>query len=157
MNNTTQTIVTVPAPVEAKAVFNNLALQQLALSKASVCDNARDQVTVGKHNVDFTVRVQGSVNVGEDYQQTPTANIPILAAFAIFTKYAGITREAATNLLIKSMNEAMASEQDMDEVVKARIEEIESIKKELQEKFAAKLDKKTCKGKVTTKLTATIV
>jgi hypothetical protein len=132
-------------------------LQQLALSKATVCQNAREQLTAGKYNVDFTVRVQGSVNVGEDYEQTPTANIPILAAFANFTRYAGDTREAGINLLIKSMNEAMATEQNMDEVVKERIEEIESIKKELQAKFAAKLDKKTCKGKVTTKLTATIV
>lgn len=78
----------------------------------------RDAVVPGKYAVDeeLTLHVKGAVAVAEDAAYTPTADIPLKAALALFLRYSGITGPAAMDALVRAMKEAAAMN---DEALKA--------------------------------------
>ena len=128
-------------------------LETLAIAKAvkdAAYKDARGNIRPGKYAVDVSVKVTGSVNVGDDYTSTPTASIPIIRSLALVLKYAGVTRDAALNMLEKAMREAVAGETSANDLLaEADIAAVE----ERVRATLAKLPEIPCKGKVTTKLT----
>ena len=59
---------------------------------------ARQAVTPGQHPVDFTVRFHGTMNVGDDYERSPTTSIPWLE---VTTLYREVFRRAIDDLVAK--------------------------------------------------------
>jgi len=51
-------------------------IQEIALSKASPSKDARSELKPGSYAFDFTVRIQGSLKVGEDYGSKSSQSIP---------------------------------------------------------------------------------
>lgn len=95
----------------------NKPLHLMALVKAvakKAADAARDQLTVGRHEVDLTVRLVGHLQVFEDTEKTPTVSIPMKETLALFVKYSGITGPHAMNVLRRAMTEALAANDETD-------------------------------------------
>lgn len=59
---------------------------------------ARGGVSPGQYPVDFTVRVHGTMKVGEDYERAPTTSIPWLE---VTTLYREVFRQAIDELVEK--------------------------------------------------------
>ena len=113
-----------------------------AVDTASV-KAARADVSVGKHFVDFMVRVTGFLTVGEDYEQRLVAKADPFALLAVaLSKLNGVTLEALVR-----------------EALEAAPEEIKEIKARAAEAVQAlKAPTMTvCNGKVTTDLKFEIV
>lgn len=117
------------------------AIETLALSKAvkeAAEKEARKGAAVGEHTVDMTVRVVGSIKVGEDYVQNIVAKAQPWALLAVaLSKLNGVTIDAITREA-----EAIAAG------------EVEAVKENAEKAIAAIKNTTTsvCKGKVTTKL-----
>jgi len=69
--------------------------------------HARSGLSVGRHEVDVTVRIHGSLSVFADTDKTPTVSIPMKETLALFIRYCGITREAAISVLTRAMTDAL--------------------------------------------------
>jgi hypothetical protein len=72
-------------------------IQMLALSKVKF---DRDNIPVGDHSVEFTVKVKGTVKVGNDYERDATTSIPWLESVALWQE----TASAAFDSLISRMD-----------------------------------------------------
>lgn len=86
------------------------AIQSVAIAKAIATKDAtaaREQLTVGKHEVDVTVRITGSLNVFADTEKTPTVSMPMKEVLALFIRYSGITGPHALALLKRAMTDAL--------------------------------------------------
>lgn len=90
-------------------------IQKLALSKVKF---DRDSVSPGTHSVDFTVRVNGTVTVGEDYERAATGNIPWLEASAL---WAEVSREAFNNLIGKVKAGQQVTVEDLEAMRDSRV------------------------------------
>lgn len=112
----------------------------------------------GHYNVDqvVTLRVRGTVDRGEDYEQTPTADIPLLATMALFLEKAGFQRELSKALLIDAMQEAMAGNIQGKETVEARLKDLDEAMIHVRQITDA-LPKKPCKGATRAKITVETV
>jgi hypothetical protein len=105
--------------------------------KKAAIDNAREGLTAGQYTVDFLVRIQGLLTIGEDYEQHIVAKAePWLILAVALSKLNNVTLE---NLV----EEAYSGEIDVEEIKQRAQEALEVIK-------APTLT--ICKGKVTTKL-----
>lgn len=142
------------------------ALSALAIAKAikdKLVKEARDEVAVGSFEVDTTVRIRGLLNVFEDEQYTPTAEIPIKAALALFIRYCGVTRDAARRALQQAMTEALnmnATGEEKTDVILERLGEDWRVVADCMTavtQLAAALPQRTRKGKVTTELDIDVV
>lgn len=109
----------------------------------------RDSVPVGEHDFNLFVRLEGKLRVGENYFQTPTAQLPILPLLAIaLSKVEPMTQE----LILRHIERAAetASENDikiwdtLSPTVARRVEAI-------RERFQSTLPQKEFSGKVTFK------
>lgn len=129
------------------------AIETLALAKAvkdAAAKKAREELAVGKHSVDFTVRVSGELTVGEDESYTPTVKVPFKAALALFVRYSGVTGDAALNALVKAFTEAVEADGDTVAALEASADLVAA---EARLNAAlGELPKATRKGKVLTKL-----
>lgn len=90
-------------------------LQKLVLSKVKA---DRDSVQSGNHHVDFTVRVHGTVSVGEDYERAATGNIPWLEASAL---WAEVSREAFNSLIAKVRDGGQVTVGDLETMRDTRV------------------------------------
>ena len=108
-----------------------------AVDTASV-KAARADVSVGKHFVDFMVRVTGFLTVGEDYEQRLVAKADPFALLAVaLSKLNGVTLEAL-------VREALEADPEEIKEIKARASEaVQALKAPTMT---------VCNGKVTTDL-----
>jgi len=135
------------------------AIDTIALNNAvetKVAKEAREALEVGKHSVDFMVRVTGTINVAEDTEKTPTVSIPLKEVLALFIARSGCTREASIALLRECMTDALKDGVKGVGAVDAAADIDEAFKAEVAA-LTASLPKTPVKGKVTTKLTVTEV
>ena len=137
------------------------ALLMTALGKALEKDakKVRGELEPGDHTVEGTVTLdyKGTVNILEDETYIPTITVPFKTALALFVRYAGITREAAMEGLVKAMTEALETEKLKGKEKKAAVEAIRELADltEAEEKVRAglaALPKETRNGKVTVKV-----
>jgi hypothetical protein len=136
----------------------------IALTKAvakKIADAARDTISVGKHEVDFTVRVKGTVSVFEDTEKTPTVSIPMKETLALFIRYSGITGPHAVALLQRAMTDALAANENGEQnpqgtgAIADALPIIEETMKTVVEPMLATLPKTPVKGMVKTNLEVT--
>ena len=113
-----------------------------AVDTASV-KAARADVSVGKHFVDFMVRVTGFLTVGEDYEQRLVAKADPFALLAVaLSKLNGVTLDSL-------VREALAADPEEIKEIKARASEaIQALKAPTMS---------VCLGKVTTNLDFEII
>ena len=86
-------------------------VELLALSKAvksKAVEAARRELGPGVHHVDCTVRVRGSLEIGEDGERSPTASIPVKEVLALFVARSGANRGAALKLLRTCLRDALS-------------------------------------------------
>lgn len=136
--------------------MNNATI--IALSKAvkkTVSDAARNGLVMGKHEVDFTVRVRGTMDVGADTEKTPTVSIPMKETLALFIRYCGITREAAMGILERAMNDALEQGPQGAGAIAEALPIIAEIEASIVNPLLARLTKTPVKGAVRSNLTFT--
>ncbi len=126
--------------------MNNL--NALILAKVAP-KHSREDVKPGKYPFNIFVRLEGELHVGENYYQTPTAQLPILPLLGIaLSKVEPMTQE----LILRHIERAAetASENDikiwdtLSPTVARRVEAI-------RERFQSTLPQKEFNGKVTFK------
>lgn len=93
------------------------ALQKLALSNIELSKEERRLIAPGKHNVSFTVTVDGTLDVSENETYTPTVDIPLIPSMALALKKMGVQREHFLGVLKEAMTEVLASDKDMREAM----------------------------------------
>ena len=125
-------------------------VELLALSRLKA-DDARDKVAPGGHSVDFVVRVQGTVNVGEDTEKAPTARLPHLAVMALFIQRMGFQRDHATAVLMSCMHDAISMDKSARDTLLATFPEIATCEEGLRTMMASLPPIKE-RGHVTVKL-----
>ena len=116
-------------------------IKEIALSKFKPSKNSRDSVEPGEYEVDMTVRVKGSVRVGEDYEQVVSMSIPYRQLLAVVVKSFNQNPDKIVSAM-ESMSE--------DDLKVAMAEADEFLVSRMGNTRAAAT--KTCKGKVTSKL-----
>lgn len=120
------------------------ALINLALSTLKVSTSDRDAVAPGTHKVDATIRIRGTVKVGESFEQAVTASIPwqriAVALFGVLARHIGRV----------AVNEALAAFANGE-----TMESFEADSNALSSIFLGAMREtatKTVRGKVTTAL-----
>jgi hypothetical protein len=134
------------------------ALLAKAIEKAVSKPAKGLNLTVGAHEVDetITVRVKGTLKKGEDTTYTPTADIPLKAALALVLEKAGVVGDAAANMLVEAMTEALEADSDKNVALAERMNEVDTAMERVKA-VAAKLPAKPRKGSVTGKVELEIV
>ena len=125
---------------------------KLALSKLPVKAD-RTAIAVGTHTIDTTVRVQGTIKVGEDYESTPTVSIPLKATICHLFRVMGVTRDIAAKHLYDAMKAALEDEEDAEKLLQESTVDFDGMSKKLEKEVLQKLPKMQKKGPVTAKLT----
>lgn len=144
--------------------MNNVT--QIALTKAvndKAAKIARSGLSVGRHEVDFTVRVSGTLNVSEDTDKVPTVSIPMKETLALFIRYSGITGPHAMALLKRAMTDALAANEDGEQssqgvgAIAEALPIIEETMRTIIEPMLADLPRTPVKGMVKASLQVTEV
>lgn len=122
---------------------------------AKLAKDARGSLPVGVHVVDevVAVRVHGTLTVSEDETYVATTSVPLKAALALFSHYAGFTGKHAQAALVRAMHEAVTGDYKSDEVLMAQVASVDAALKcvDQVQKACANLPTKTRKGKVSFK------
>jgi hypothetical protein len=127
------------------------ALNNIVQAKALKA--ARADLAVGTHQVDVTVRVTGTVTVGEDYTRTPTVGVPVKEVLALFLARSGALREANVKLLQACFAEAMADGAGKGkDALKEAVADLDTVWADQVDALLAGMPVATVKGPVTTKL-----
>ena len=131
-------------------------LVQVAVAKL-VAKNLPD-VPVGRSVIDetITLRVQATLNRGEDYTTPPTVSIPLKATLALMLAKMGFQREAASELLVEAMQEALAAETLGADSIKARMKDVDAAMARVQAITAA-LPPEPRKGRLDVRGTVEVV
>lgn len=79
---------------------------------------ARSQVQPGSYPVDFTVRIHGTANVGEDYERPATTSIPWLE---VTTLYREVFRHAIEDLVAKIDGGSAVTRHDLTSMATAGV------------------------------------
>jgi len=133
----------------------NLNLVATAITKAKMA--IAEKLGVGRHVVKgLLVRIDGTVDVSEDYERTPTASIPLIPALALFKEYSGVTGPHALKALVRAMTDAVYANGKGETFLK-NVAEIEETMKEVKATFESALPKVVVNGPQRCKLTATII
>jgi hypothetical protein len=93
------------------------ALQKLALSNIELSKEERKKIAPGKHNVSFTVTVDGTLDVAANESYTPTVDIPLIPSMALALKKMGVQREHFLGVLKDAMVEVLAADKTMREAM----------------------------------------
>lgn len=146
--------------VKAGSGFNGSALDLTALAKSfseGELKKARKGLPSGKHEVDFLVRVQGSVTVGASYERTPTTSIPVLETLCVLMAQSGFTKEEVKQKLVAAMSDVIQETGAAKGSIMAEYGPlVEGAMKDVQS-LVKSLPKVPVEGAVTTKVTLTIV
>ena len=118
---------------------------------------ARKELEVGEHNVNATVKLQGTLTVAEDQEIAPTASLLNLEFLSLVLHHAGVTREAAAKAIEEVAGEYLVdwtgSKEDKKAAKAARKERVAAIDPEgkfkaVVDSFKEKLPKVPRAGKV---------
>jgi hypothetical protein len=110
-------------------------------------------LTPGTHfiDVEFLVRVSGTVEKEEDQLVTPTVSVPLISVLALFWEKAGIVQDEAMGLLREAITEAMDAGVGEDSHIKSRIDDVNAAIKAVREDLLAELPKMPRAGRTITK------
>ena len=122
--------------------LDTLCLSKIVADKAAKV--ARDAIGPGAYPVDLTIRIAGTVQVGEDTTYTPTAELSPLLLLAVIARKAGCVGPHATAYAMEIAREAIALGVSGAEVEPELAAAVEAARKEC----AAALPPKARKGAV---------
>jgi hypothetical protein len=125
--------------------------------KPALVKKASKEIGAGLHQIDELVRVQGTIKKAEDEDCAPTVSLSLLETLALTLHYAGITRESAMKAIRKAATEALEDSTTTKGELLAKYDWIADELATIKEEVIEKLPKITKQGKVTTKLTFSIV
>lgn len=126
--------------------------------KADAIKAAKGALAAGKHTVDFTVRISGVLTKGEDEDNvTPTVTTPWLTVLALFVHRSGMQRDAAMNLILGAMTDAMENRSKEDEENLMSVSGVAEARELYATEVLAKLPKMRKNGKVTSKVAVEVV
>lgn len=126
--------------------------------KGDTATTAKQSLEQGKHDVDFTVRIQGTLSKGADKEATPTVKTPWLTVLALLVHRAGFQRDKAMELIREAMTEAMLTDNDEAKIAILMAETgVADAKKTFEAEVLAKLPKMKQSGAVKGDLTITVV
>jgi len=112
------------------------AIEAAALGKIS----GKGDLTPGDHQVDCIFHVKGCLRKGEDYQSTPTRNVPVLAALMLAVKRMGFQRDKFLEIIKEAMKDAI------DGKTAADVDEITTEAAKAVKEMLGELPKVTSKG-----------
>ena len=143
-------------------------IQMLALSK---CKFDRDSIPAGDHPVDVTVRVTGTVKVGDDYDRDATTSIPWLESVALMQELSNgcwnsliakmdaggtVTRDDllamqhtgpySTRLLVDCIRTALVAGESAVGSVADRVTEVKNGIDKVKADLVKQLPRQNCKG-----------
>lgn len=125
--------------------------------KAAVLKAARNNLLPGQdQEVDVTINICGTVNIGDNYMRTPTASIPLLDALALAIHDAGITGQAAVNAIMRGMTRALEMDDDAKEILGGMRDNLASAEAKIRAGLAT-LPQVEVMGPCTTNLTMTTI
>lgn len=75
---------------------------------------------------EVTLRLRAVVKRSADTEYTPTAEIPLKTTLAFLLARMGFQREAAANLLVEAMKDALAAETSGDEKIEALMGDVDA-------------------------------
>ncbi len=134
---------------------NLTSLQQFALNKFKPAKTARNELAPGTYEVDFTVRIKGTVTVGEDTTRASTVSLLSLKTVALILHYAGVTRSAALKAITRAFQDING-----DLLPTASVELSEDVKKihdKIKKDLASDLPRTPVKGQVKAKCSYDII
>lgn len=132
--------------------LSNVMLAALdAALKSDEVKAAKGSLTVGTHEVDFTLRVKATISKGEDVEAKPTVTTPWLTVLALCLKNSGMTREASLDVVREAMLTASKLNGDAEKELLA-MSGVPEMKKRLDEEVMATLPKLTKAGAVKAKV-----
>lgn len=107
---------------------------------------ARNNVSVGDHDVDVMIRLQGTFSVSPDTEKIGTCKVPVLATLVRVMKKAGFMGPRIVEMVLEAAREEMeGGEKDADTVaMEAAIKRAEDT---IRAEIAAKLPKIPVKGR----------
>lgn len=122
---------------------------KLALSKLLT---KLPDIPVGKTEVDeiVTLHIKGTLTRGKDCEYTPTAEIPLKSTLALLLARMGFQRDAAIELLVGAMTDAINAEDKGENFIAEKLTDIDVAMERVQ-KITANLPKKIRKGALTVK------
>ena len=112
---------------------------------------ARDALTPGKFDVDFTVHVKGPVVIRQDTEKTPTVSIPLKEVLGLFIQRSGALRDANIALLRDCISDALAAKGGDGGAKGALIGEFDEAFGKVVADFLSTLPKTPVKGAVDVK------
>lgn len=131
-------------------------ITMLALTKWTD-KQARKNAAPGEYEIDETVRVVGTIRIGEDYDTAPTVSLPMLPILALFIQRAGITRECSERLLSEVAAQAIGDDGKVGDAMVADIDGIKATLERVKRNVIAKLPRQQRTGPVKVNLSVDIV
>lgn len=153
-------------------------IQKIALAKTEF---DRAEIQTGQHEVDFTVRVKGTVKVGNDYDRPATTSVPWLEATTLYREAfkvtveeliakvergEGVTREdlvaitevgpLSSTVLVECFRKAMTMGESAVNTVSDKVEIASAIER-LKEEIVAPLPRQKVPGRVKVEVEVTEV
>lgn len=121
----------------------------LSLSKLTPKMAESIKLTPGRHMVDqlVTLHLKGSILKSEDFDRTPTVDIPFKTVLALVLEKSGFTRERSLAILTEAMTESMLAETSAQIAVAERVNDIDTMMAKVKDMLGA-LPKKLCAGPV---------
>lgn len=132
------------------------AANQIAATKIQADADARKTLTPGTYKVDTTLRITGTINVGQDSEVTPTTSIPLKETLALFYAYCGVTGAAAEAALLRAMQTAISQDGKGKGELAATLPVVNQMMARVESGLAT-LPKVKRNGPVTHRLTVTTV
>ena len=109
---------------------------------------AREGLTAGTFDVDFTVHVKGPVTIRPDTDKTPTVSIPLKEVLALFIARSGALRDANIAILSECITEALAAKGGDGGAKGALVGEFDAVFGQVVTDFLSTLPKTKVKGAV---------
>jgi hypothetical protein len=110
---------------------------------AKVLKNNREKLPAGIINIDATFRIQGQLNVAEDYKRTPTSKIGIFPLLTHVLDQFGITSQETIAEAVKE-----AAQKILNGYETPNSKKLQAIVEKVQKDFAVDLPKVVVKGPI---------
>lgn len=138
--------------------LNNAMIAAIdAAFKSDAIKDAKGALVEGTHTVDFTVRVQATLDKGADTMVKPTTSMPWLTVLALFIQRSGFQRDAAMDIIKAAMTDAVNMDGDAAKAI-AKAAGVDDAKATFDAEVLSQLPKVPRQGAVKAKaVTVTVV
>lgn len=118
-----------------------------SLLKGLGTQDAKGAIVPGHHSVDFTIRVSGSLTKAEDTTKKATSSIPWITAMALFVQRSGMQRDAAMDILLGAMVDALNLDKDAEREL-LKVSGVSDARELFEDRVTSKLPRTPVQGAV---------